>query len=93
VFSILFKPSFRAEQVEAFVDALQMFKIGFSWGGVTSLALVYPELDRPGYNYGGKLVRLNVGLEEPEDLIADLSRALALISECLLPESNRKKGP
>ena len=82
VFSILFKPSFRAEQVEAFVDALQMFKIGFSWGGVTSLALVYPELDRPGHSYGGRLVRLNVGLEEPSDLIADLSRALGLIGQC-----------
>ena len=75
VFSILFDDRFAAKDVGAFVDALQLFKIGMSWGGVTSLALVYPNLDRPK-DYGGRLVRLNVGLEEPEDLIGDLERAL-----------------
>jgi cystathionine beta-lyase len=38
--------------------------------------VIYPSLDRPGRDYGGRLVRLNVGLEEPEDLIADLAAAL-----------------
>jgi cystathionine beta-lyase len=76
VFSILFESHFSASQVEKFVDSLELFKIGFSWGGVTSLAVIYPSLDRPGRGYGGRLVRLNVGLEEPEDLIADLSHAL-----------------
>jgi cystathionine beta-lyase len=76
VFSILFESRFSAQQVEKFIDSLKLFKIGFSWGGVTSLALIYPSLDRPGKDYGGRLVRLNVGLEEPEDLIADLSAAL-----------------
>jgi cystathionine beta-lyase len=38
--------------------------------------MVYPTLDRPGKNYRGRLVRLNVGLEESADLIADLTRAL-----------------
>ena len=63
-------------QVIAFVDRLKLFKIGFSWGGVTSLVVVYPNLDRPGQNYGGRLVRFNVGLEESSDLIADLTQAL-----------------
>ncbi len=76
VFSILFDSRFSASQVEKFVDSLKLFKIGFSWGGVTSLAVIYPSLDRPGSDYGGRLVRLNVGLEEPEDLIADLAAAL-----------------
>lgn len=76
VFSILFESHFSASQVEKFVDSLELFKIGFSWGGVTSLAVIYPSLDRPGRGYGGRLVRLNVGLEEPGDLIADLSHAL-----------------
>ncbi len=76
VFSILFDPRFTSKQVGAFVDDLQLFKIGMSWGGATSLALVYPNLDRPGKDYAGRLVRLNIGLEEPDDLIADLSRAL-----------------
>jgi cystathionine beta-lyase len=76
VFSIVFDERFQTDQVFAFADRLTLFKIGFSWGGVTSLVVVYPNLDRPGQDYGGRLVRLNVGLEESSDLIADLERAL-----------------
>ncbi len=76
IFSIVFDERFTAGQVIAFVDRLKLFKIGFSWGGVTSLALVYPNLQRPGRHYGGRLVRLNVGLEESSDLIFDLTQAL-----------------
>jgi cystathionine beta-lyase/cystathionine gamma-synthase len=50
--------------------------IGFSWGGVTSLIIVYPNLDRAGQSYGSRLVRLNIGLEEYSDVIADLAQAL-----------------
>ena len=76
IFSIVFDEGCPAERVNAFADRLKLFKIGFSWGGVASLVLTYPNLDRPGENYGGRLVRLNVGLEEPSDLIADLDQAL-----------------
>jgi cysteine-S-conjugate beta-lyase len=76
IFSIVFDERFTSGQVAGFADRLKLFKIGFSWGGVTSLAVVYPNLDRPGRGYGGRLVRLNVGLEEPSDLIADLTQAL-----------------
>jgi cystathionine beta-lyase len=76
VFSIVFKPAYSARQVEAFVDALELFQIGFSWAGVHSLAIVYPAVERPGKNYEGRLVRLNIGLEAPEDLITDLAQAL-----------------
>src|ERR1700688_1040600 len=76
IFSIVFDERFTAGQVIACVDRLTLFKIGFSWGGVTSLVVVYPNLDRPGQDYGGRLVRLNVGLEESSDLIADLDQAL-----------------
>jgi cystathionine beta-lyase len=76
IFSCVFDDRFTTEQVIAFADRLKLFKIGFSWGGVTSLVVVYPNLDRPGRPYGGRLVRLNVGLEEPSDLIADLGQAL-----------------
>ncbi|QOF75105.1 cystathionine beta-lyase (plasmid) [Aminobacter sp. SR38] len=79
VFSFLFRTGISAKQVEYFVNGLNLFKIGLSWGGVTSLAVVYPALDRPGKNYGGRLVRLNVGLEEPLDLINDLEQAFDLI--------------
>ena len=66
-------------KVEAFIDALQLFGLGFSWGGFESLAIhCDPQLklrpDRPVFE--GPVVRLHVGLEDPEDLIADLGRAL-----------------
>lgn len=77
VFSIVFDRSISPDRVVAFVDSLRLFKIGMSWGGVTSLAILYPRLQRPDNDYAGRLVRLNVGLEDPNDLIADLHRALA----------------
>jgi cysteine-S-conjugate beta-lyase len=76
IFSIVFDERFTAGQVAAFADQLKLFKIGFSWGGVTSLVLAYPDLDRPEDNFGGRLLRLNVGLEECSDLTADLAQAL-----------------
>lgn len=79
VFSFVFKDSVTGEQAITFLDALRLFKIGLSWGGVNSLAVVYPQVDRPDTDYGGRLVRLNVGLENPRDLIDDLAQALAVI--------------
>lgn len=77
VFSFTFKEHICAENAEAFLDALKIFKIGLSWGGVTSLAVVYPDLKRPNKDFGGRLVRLNVGLENAADLISDLENAMA----------------
>lgn len=77
IFSVLFKEKFRPDQIEQFVNSLKIFKIGFSWAGVHSLAILYPRLERPNRNYGGRLVRLNIGLEEPADLIDDLEQSLA----------------
>src|SRR6202051_3628541 len=54
IFSIVFDERFSAAEVCAFADRLELFKIGFSWGGVTSLVIVYPNLDRPGQDYGGR---------------------------------------
>ena len=79
VFSFIFKEDWSARQAEAFLDALKHFKIGLSWGGVHSLAVVYPDLDRPGQDFGGRLVRLNIGLEDPNDLTADLDAAITKI--------------
>ena len=60
-------------------DALQLFGIGYSWGGFESLALpIRPEDYRslmPGTG-GAPALRLAIGLEDPEDLIADLAQAL-----------------
>jgi cystathionine beta-lyase len=80
IFSIVFAARYTPAQISHFIDALTLFKIGFSWGGVTSLVMGYPELDRPGTGpdsqYAGRIVRLNIGLENVDDLIADLSAAL-----------------
>ena len=76
IFSFVFRPSVPPEKVPAFVDSLALFGKGFSWGGTTSLVMVYPGLKRPGRDYQGRLVRLNIGLEEPDDLLDDLARAL-----------------
>ncbi len=77
VFSIVFRKPAAKEQVHAFVDALDLFEIGYSWAGVTSLAVAYDfsgTEDRPEYDH--RIVRLNIGLEDTDDLIADLERAL-----------------
>ena len=76
VFSIWFKDDVSPTQVEAIIDSLELFKIGLSWGGVNSLAIVYPDVERPGQDYAGRLVRLNIGLEHTDDLIRDLKNAL-----------------
>ena len=66
-----------------FVDALDLFGIGYSWGGFESLALpVQPEKYRSAvaWEKDGTLIRLQIGLEDAEDLIADLSQAFIAAS-------------
>jgi cystathionine beta-lyase len=78
VFSIVFKPGPTQEQVFAFVDSLQLFKVGYSWAGVTSLAVGYDIGRIPGRPaYDHRIVRLSIGLEATEDLLSDLEQALA----------------
>lgn len=81
LFSIVFRQQFSKEQVLAFVDALRLFKIGYSWGGVTSLAMTYDLQSPKRPAYGSRLVRLYTGLEAIEDLIADVEQALAAIGK------------
>ena len=77
VFSIVFKPGPAQEQVFAFVDSLQLFKVGYSWAGVTSLAVAYDIGRIPGRPpYDHRMVRLSIGLEDTEDLLGDLEQAL-----------------
>jgi cystathionine beta-lyase len=51
-----------------------------SWGGINSLALVYPDLKRPAQDFSDRIVRLNIGLEKVEDLTSDLAQAMAQLS-------------
>jgi len=78
----VFQPGPTQEQVYAFVDTLELFKVGYSWAGVTSLAVAYNIGRIPGRPpYEHRIVRLNIGLEATEDLIADLQLALQKVSQ------------
>ena len=68
-----------ARAADAFLDALRLFQLGFSWGGFESLAVSGdPQVRNPGRGWraDGALMRLHVGLEAPEDLTADLRGGL-----------------
>lgn len=61
----------------AFVERLELFGIGFSWGGYESLALPVEPKRTVSEPPAGNLIRLHIGLEDPDDLIADLDESLA----------------
>jgi len=79
LFSILLDERFAREQVDAFVDALRLFRIGYSWGGPVSLVVPYDiaSMRTAGTAWRGHLVRFSIGLEAVADLQADLAQALA----------------
>ncbi len=77
VFSIVFAPEVPAAAIIRFIDGLSLFKIGYSWGGVTSLVMPQFDLKRGYRAYGSRLVRFNVGLEAAGDLIADLEQGFS----------------
>ncbi|WP_374318713.1 PLP-dependent transferase [Aquabacterium sp.] len=72
-------------QAHALVDALQLFRIGYSWGGPVSLVMPYPlkgmrQFGRFAQQKQGTLVRLAIGLERVDDLISDLAQAFNSLS-------------
>ena len=78
LFSVVFDERFSPAEVDAFVDALELFKIGYSWAGPVSLAVPYDlAAMRREPQWQGVLVRFSIGLEAPGDLIADCLQALA----------------
>jgi cystathionine beta-lyase len=79
LFTFVVDARYTADSVDAMIDGLRWFRIGYSWGGVASLAMAY----RRETLFGGRaragsghLVRLSIGLEAAEDLIADLEEGL-----------------
>jgi cystathionine beta-lyase len=79
LFSFVLEGGGAAERAR-FIDGLQHFGIGYSWGGYESLALpVDPARLRTATvpHHGGPMVRLHIGLEDPRDLIADLAAGFA----------------
>jgi cystathionine beta-lyase len=80
LFSVMFDPRYPTAQVDAFVDALKLFKIGYSWAGPVSLVVPYDlKAMRGDKAYPGTLVRFSIGLESAAALKADLVQALAVL--------------
>ncbi|WP_332813793.1 PLP-dependent transferase [Ramlibacter sp.] len=85
LFSVVFHERYAPARVDAFCDALKLFRLGYSWGGPVSLAVPYdiPSMrsaELGTWPHRGVLVRLAIGLEDPADLQADLERALGALS-------------
>jgi len=83
IFAILLHESFACEAVDAFVDALRVFRLGYSWGGPVSLAVPYSldAMRQDRSHLRGHLVRLCIGLEAVSDLKQDLAQALAVLEQ------------
>ena len=80
LFSVLFDEQYAEERTDRFVDSLKLFGIGYSWGGAHSLCIPYRiQAMRKNWKEQGTLVRFNIGLEDPDDLIADIEQALATL--------------
>lgn len=79
LFSIILKPVPKVA-VDAFLDSLALFGLGYSWGGFESLAIPF---DCRSYRTatlwepGGPGIRIHVGLEDPADLMADMEQGFA----------------
>jgi cysteine-S-conjugate beta-lyase len=69
------------QRVAQFVDALELFGIGSSWGGYESLVTVaQPGRTATDWKSDGTLVRLHIGLESPQDLVEDLARGFEALA-------------
>jgi cystathionine beta-lyase len=81
LFGVLLDPLERKE-LEAFLGAMRLFRLGYSWGGFESLVVpVRPDPARTVMEPPqGTLLRLHAGLEDPDDLLADLNSAFSILS-------------
>lgn len=80
LFGVEFKKSMPISEIHAFIDRLDLFRLGSSWGGFESLIIPTFSKDFPPNHVAssGRLCRIHIGLEDPEDLIADLHSSLQL---------------
>lgn len=81
LFGVVFNRAIPRAGVQAMAETLELFGIGASWGGYESLALPtsgHVTRTAGSGDFGGEMMRLHIGLEDPDDLIADLTRGLAI---------------
>jgi cysteine-S-conjugate beta-lyase len=84
LFGVVFKPEFTVDDTHRFVEALDLFGIGASWGGYESLALPttgFVTRTAGSGEFAGPMVRIHVGLEDVADLLADLDHGLTAMRE------------
>ena len=82
LFGVVLHPVAKA-RVDAMLDSLRLFRMGWSWGGFESLIIpAHPERTRTvtRWEAAGPYLRLHVGLEDPADLIADLEDGFARLT-------------
>jgi cysteine-S-conjugate beta-lyase len=82
LFGVVFRPEYSLRAMHRMIDSLELFGIGASWGGFESLILPTQGTIRRSAGtgrLGGPAIRLHIGLEDTEDLIADLERGLAVL--------------
>lgn len=81
LFSVMVDARYGSAQVDSFVDALKLFKLGYSWAGPVSLVVPYDlKAMRGDKAYPGTLVRFSIGLEPAAALKADLEQALRVLA-------------
>jgi cystathionine beta-lyase len=84
LFGVVLKPDYSVEAVGAMIDCMTLFGIGASWGGFESLILpTSGTIHRTAGTgrFGGEMLRLHIGLEDPADIKADLERGFARLAE------------
>ena len=73
------------QQVEAFIEGMSHFKMGFSWGGYESLVTATMKVQNlrtaSNWPYSGPLIRLHIGLEHVDDLLEDLTAAFTRFAQ------------
>ncbi len=81
LFGVVFHPRYEAAAIERLLDGLKLFGLGASWGGFESLVLPTAGLVRTAGSgiLDGQTIRIHIGLEDTEDLIADLSQGLTCL--------------
>jgi len=82
LFAVVLQPVAK-ERIDAMLDGMRLFGMGWSWGGFESLVIpTYPERARTAtpWNAGGPCLRFAIGLEDPADLTDDLAEGLARLA-------------
>ncbi len=85
VFSFLLDLKYSKTSIESMINSLKFFGLGHSWGGFESLLIPVQDPSeyriKKSWNKKGHLIRINIGLEDPKDLIFDLKKAFCKLHE------------